>query len=211
VLAANKPAGMLVHGDGTGVRTLTDDVAAWVVAHGGDALPQALNRIDVATTGLVLFSLAEETQPAFDALVAGHDMDKRYLAVVEGRLKGPRDVTAAIGRDRHDARRMRISASGKPAVTHLRPLASSGRRTLVEARIETGRRHQIRLHLASMGTPIMGDALYGRQGADIEGGLALHAWRLSFEHPVTGERLTLEAPWPPRFDALGFSAAQLVR
>ena len=83
-LAADKPAGLLVHGDGTGAATLTDQVTAYLRAHGSDAVPQAVQRLDVPTTGLVLYSLDKATQPAFDALVAGHDMRKRYLAVVSG-------------------------------------------------------------------------------------------------------------------------------
>ncbi|MGN0076564.1 MAG: RluA family pseudouridine synthase, partial [Parafannyhessea sp.] len=140
LLAVDKPAGILVHSDGGGAVTLTDWVAARLAAAGVPATPQAVQRLDVETTGVTLFSLAPEFQPQLDALVAGHAMHKRYLAVVEGAL--PADlgrIEAPIGRDRHDARRMRVSASGKPALTRVRTLCRRGGRALVELELGTGR------------------------------------------------------------------------
>lgn len=112
LLVADKPAGILVHGDGTGVRTLTDLVADHLAATGRpDARAQAVQRLDVGTSGLVLFSLDKDTQPALDAQVAGHAMAKRYLAVVQGRFpSGDKVIEQPLGRDRHDARRMRVCA-----------------------------------------------------------------------------------------------------
>ena len=200
LLACDKPAGVLVHGDGTGARTLTDAVAERLAAKGRAGVrPQAVQRLDVETTGLVLFSLDRASQPALDAQVAGHDMRKRYLAVVSGRFPwAQRDVRAPIGRDRHDARRMRVCrlGQGKPAETRVRRLAVAGGRSLLLVELGTGRRHQIRVHLASLGFPIAGDALYG--GARSPRGLLLHAWREELDHPVTGERLRLETAWPER-------------
>lgn len=200
LLACDKPAGILVHGDGTGARTLTDVVAGHLAAEGRAGVrPQAVQRLDVETTGLVLFSLDRAAQPALDAQVAGHDMRKCYLAVVAGRFPwAQRDVRAPIGRDRHDARRMRVCrpGQGKPAETRVRRLAVQGGRSLLLVELRTGRRHQIRVHLASLGFPIVGDALYG--GARSTRGLLLHAWREELDHPVTGERLRLETVWPAR-------------
>ena len=194
LLAVDKPAGMLVHGDGTGARTLTDEVRE----ASGIACAQPVQRLDVETTGLVLFSLDTNVQPALDALVAGHGMRKRYIALVAGRMAGgERTIEAAIGRDRHNARRMRVSKTGKPSTTIVRPLGIFGNATLVEVELKTGRRHQIRVHLASVGHPIVGDALY--RGPASRDGLMLHALEESFEHPVTGEELVLRTEWPVRF------------
>ncbi len=207
LLAVNKPAGLLVHGDGTDADTLTSRVQDLLMAQGSTARAQAVQRLDVETTGVVLFSLTEEFQPALDALVAGHEMRKRYLAVVQGRLPaGPCDAAGwlvldgPIARDRHDARRMRVGATGKPSLTRVRERSVRKGLTLVEAELGSGRRHQIRVHLAHAGCPLLGDTLYGgRRHAD---GLMLHAWREELVHPVTGERLVLEAPLPERFERL---------
>ena len=200
LLAWDKPAGIIVHGDGTGAHTLTDVVAAHLAATGrADVRPQPVQRLDAETTGLVLFSLERATQPALDAQVAGHAMDKTYLAVVSGRVPwAQRTVRQPIGRDRHDARRMRVCrpGQGKPAETRFRHVAEKDGRTLLVVTLVTGRRHQIRVHLASLGHPIVGDALYG--GARSTSGLLLHAWREELDHPVSGERLRLETAWPER-------------
>lgn len=204
-LVANKPAGLLVHGDGNGVRTLTDLVAETLLASGSNADPQAVQRLDVPTTGLVLFSLTDEFKPAFDALLAGGGMRKRYLAVAEGSVPETLGrIDAPLGRDRHDPHRMRVSRSGKAASTLVRPLCRRDGKTLLMVELLTGRRHQIRVHLASTGHPLVGDVLYGARRCEV--GLALHAWREEFAHPVTGERVAVEAPWPARFDRLGFDA-----
>lgn len=204
LLATDKPAGLLVHGDGTGADTLTARVRAQLARQGSAAVPQAVQRLDVETTGLVIFSLTEEFQPALDAQVAGHDMAKRYLAVIEGRLSGTedawRELSWPIGRDRHDARRMRASNAGKPALTRARTLAQAHGRSLLLVELATGRRHQIRVHLARAGHPLVGDALYG--GAAHADGLMLHAWQERLVHPVTGAPVELATEVPPRFARL---------
>ena len=213
LLVVDKPAGILVHGDGTGTQTLTDLVADHLAATGRpDARPQAVQRLDVGTSGLVLFSLDKATQPALDAQVAGHAMAKRYLAVVQGRFpSGEKVIEQPLGRDRHDARRMRVDAHGKSSLTLVRRLAVAGARgkrvSLVELTLRTGRKHQIRVHLSSRGYPIVGDALYGvpaDRGGRVP--LMLHAAREALVHPVTGERLVLAGEWPERFSNLGFAS-----
>ena len=198
-VAVDKPAGIIVHGDGTGAETLTDRVQAWADGAGLDCDVQALQRLDADTTGVVLFSLTEEFQGALDRQVAGHDMGKRYLLeVAAGFPEGERRIVRAIGRDRHDARRMRASATGKPAATRVRKLGEAHGRSLVLAELETGRRHQIRVHLQSMGFPLVGDSLYGGPRADA---LMLHALEEALLHPLTGERVTVRTAWPERFEA----------
>ena len=203
-LAVNKPAGLLVHGDGTGAVTLSDQVAAYLCERGEHCAPQAVQRLDVETTGVVLFSKTAEFQPLFDALVAGHDMRKRYLAVVRGAFPG--DLTAIdapIARDRHDARRMRVAdRGGQEAHTKVELLAVNrkARVSLLRVELGTGRKHQIRVHLASRGYPIVGDPLYGL-ASDNPCELMLHAYEERFEHPVAGGPVRACAGWPQRFSA----------
>ena len=205
----DKPAGIIVHGDGTGTRNLTDLLRARLAERGGDGPARAgelqpLQRLDRDTSGIVLFSAAKATQPAYDRLIAEHRMEKTYLAIACGvPAWDERTLTWPICRDRHDARRMRTGRAGKPAVTHVRVLdarrSPQGPFALLEVRIETGRKHQIRVHLARAGLPIAGDALYGRaDGA----GLMLHAAHLSFADPVDGAAIDIASPAPERMRAL---------
>lgn len=204
LLAVDKPAGIIVHGDGTGKRTLTDLVRGYLGAEGrpeAAAQAQAVQRLDRETTGLVLFSLSKDVQPALDAAVATHVVHKRYLAVVRGAFPvGARVVDAPIARDRHDARRMRVGRTGKVARTHAVRLDARQGCSLVACELETGRRHQIRVHLAHTGHPIVGDTLYG--GGANRAGLMLHALEEELAHPVSGERLLLSTEWPVRFEGL---------
>lgn len=201
LLALDKPAPLLVHGDGTGAPTLTDLAARYLV---GAPIPQALQRLDVDTTGVVLFSKLSEFQSAFDALVSGGSIEKRYLAVVKGVFpKGKTLIDASLGRDRHDARRMRVAPQGgQPSRTWVECLAVAHDNSvsLVSAVLETGRRHQIRVHLASRGHPVMNDPLYGN-GEGRSGALMLHAYRERFRHPVTGVVVDVATGWPERFSS----------
>lgn len=206
IIAAEKPSGLLVHGDGTHADTLTGRVEDYLTAGEGVLSPQAVQRLDVETTGVVLFSKAVEFQGLFDALVADHAlMEKRYLAVVEGGYPKAHDrINAALARDRHDARRMRTCApgQGQDALTYVERLAMSpdGSHSLLLVTLGTGRKHQIRVHLASRGFPVVGDTLYGRRGAE-QVPLMLHAWRESFTHPLTGVGVRIESSGYERFAA----------
>lgn len=210
MMAVDKPAGLLVHGDGSDADTLTERVRAWLALEGHEGVrPQAIQRLDVDTTGLVLFSLAEEFQAALDAQVAGHAIHKRYLAITRrapsGARKGWVELAGPIARDRHDARKMRVGRSGKPALTRVREWGRAAGRSLLEVELVTGRKHQIRVHLAHAGCPIDGDRLYG--GAHSDAGLMLHAWQEQVIHPVTGEHLQLQTSWPERFGDVRVGAA----
>lgn len=205
-LSVDKPAGILVHGDGTGAPNLSERVAEYLCTQGYAGRPQAIQRLDVATTGLVIFSLTEEFQPAFDALVASNALRKRYLAVVAGVFPSCiHQIDAAIGRDRHNAHRMRIHSHGKEAHTRVCVLQRCKGLSLLELELLSGRRHQIRVHLASVGFPLLGDSLYG--GVSHPDGLMLHAWREEFEHPVTQQHIQLKTAFPKRFAKLGFTAS----
>ena len=222
ILAVNKPAGIIIHSDGTSrageragmcaAETLTDLASVYLESNGCMQQAQdvqALHRLDKDTTGIVLFSLDKETQPLFDELIRSRNVHKTYLAVVKGEFpEGEQDITLPIGRDRHDARRMRVSKTGKAALTHVRRLEVQRRgqstQSLMLAELGTGRKHQIRVHFSALGFPIVGDGLYGRTSstrtaAFTQVPLMLHAYELSFVHPVTGESLVLKTEWPARF------------
>lgn len=207
LLAVDKPAGIIVHGDGTGAPTLTGLMAERIR---GGSIPgvspaqadelQALQRLDRDTSGIVLFSLCKRTQGTYDRLIAERSISKRYLAIACGKIPwDERSLTWPIGRDRHDARRMRVSKTGKAAHTHAAALDRrrvDGRwLTLLDVQLHTGRKHQIRVHLAHAGFPLLGDALYG---APDPRGLMLHAHELAFADPVSGEPVRIVAPVPAR-------------
>ncbi len=205
LIAVDKPQGIIVHGDGTGAPTLTDAVHKLLLAEGTDAAQsaardlQCLQRLDRDTSGIVLFSLSKKTQGTYDRLIAEHAVEKHYRALVVGRYpRAAQTYTWPIGRDRHDARKMRVSRTGKSATTHARLLEQHASTALLDVRIETGRKHQIRVHLSHAGHPIVGDELYGRPHPK---GLMLHAAKLSFRDPVTGESVDICSPLPRRFRA----------
>ena len=218
VLVVDKPAGMVTH-PGAGQRTGT--LAAAALAHapgiagvGGPRRPGIVHRLDKGTSGLIALA---KTQAAYDSLtaqLAARTVSRRYLALVHGRV--PRDsgvIDAAIGRDPRSRVRMAVAREGrgKRAVTRFRVLERLGEHTYVECRLDTGRTHQIRVHLASLGFPLAGDETYGGRQRETDwpravvaglGGVALHAAGLAFAHPATGARVELSSPLPHRIGSL---------
>ena len=212
LLAVDKPVGIIVHGDGVGSDTLTDELIEWGVVYGREAQDlQALQRLDADTSGIVLFSLNKEAQPLFDRMIAERRISKRYRAIATGLIAPDTlDIRKPIGRDRHDSRMMRVSPTGKPAHTTvhvLKRLAADDicqTRTSIAIDLHTGRKHQIRVHMASMQHPLLGDRLYGRGALSSTDShdLMLHASRIYLEHPITHDRIDITAPLPHRFDPL---------
>ena len=222
LLAVNKPAGIIVHADGTHEPSLTDTVCEKLSTlesptEADLSQVQALNRLDKETTGIVLFSLKKEMQAQFDQLIASKELSKEYLAAVKGVFEPNKLlIDKAIGKDRHDAQKMRISATGKPSQTEARliKVASSAQgqtQSLLLVNLLTGRRHQIRVHLSSLGFPLVGDALYGGVSSLQRGAkkrhkaqpLMLHAYRVEFIHPVTGAKIVIKTNIPERFSYFG--------
>ena len=222
LLAVNKAAGIIVHADGTNEPSLTDVVCEKLRALEGSrevdlSQVQALNRLDKETTGIVLFSLKKETQPQFDQLIASKELSKEYLAAVKGAFEPNKLlIDKAIGKDRHDAQKMRISDTGKPSQTEvcLVKVASSAQgqtHSLLLVNLLTGRKHQIRVHLSSLGFPLIGDMLYGGVSSLQRGAkkkhkqqpLMLHAYRVEFIHPVTGVKIVIKTDIPERFSYFG--------
>jgi len=164
--------------------------------------PFVVHRLDRETSGLLLFARNAEIR---DRLQANWDkVIKTYLAVVEGR---PRLVEGVVEKDLFEDRNLRVRVTrqgGRRAVTRYRVIAESGEYTLMEIGLETGRKHQIRVHLAGIGCPVIGDPLYGK-ASNPAGRLGLHAWRLTLDHPITGKRLELESPLPKALRRIVFT------
>ena len=228
LLAVNKPAGIIVHADGTQEPSLTELVCEKLhVLESSSQIDlsqvQALNRLDRETTGIVLFSLKKETQAQFDQLIASKELSKEYLAAVKGAFEPNKLlIDKAIGKDRHNAQKMRISATGKPSQTEVRliKVASSAQgqtQSLLLVNLLTGRKHQIRVHLSSLGFPLVGDALYGGASSLQRASkkkprpqlLMLHAYHVGFIHPVTGAKIVIKTDIPERFSYFGVTEVDL--
>ncbi len=162
----------------------------------------AVHRLDEETSGLMAVALDEPTQVALKDLFERHEVERRYLALVSGRFQGERSVRSWMVRDRGDGKRGSVRSGdpvpgdAKEAITHVRALEPVGASaTLVEVRLETGRTHQVRVHMAELGHPVLGDTLYGgRAAASRASRVALHAAVLGFEHPISRAKLRFEAP-----------------
>jgi 23S rRNA pseudouridine1911/1915/1917 synthase len=198
LLVIDKPAGLVVHpAPGHWRGTLMNGLLAHHA--GATLLPRAgiVHRLDKDTSGLMVVA---KTLPAMTALVramAAREVRREYLALVHGEVPAdPFSITAAIGRDPVSRIRMAVLASGKPARTDVRRLAVGCGASAVECRLHTGRTHQIRVHLASLGHPLLGDALYGGAPALGLDRQALHAARLGLAHPIDGRALAFDAPLP---------------
>ncbi|NLJ34472.1 MAG: RluA family pseudouridine synthase [Firmicutes bacterium] len=208
LLVLDKPAGMVVHPapghySGTLVNALLKHCGE-LPAMGDPLRPGIVHRLDKDTSGLLIVS---KTKRAYRGLVKQlklHLVNRTYQALVKGRVKiATGVVTAPIGRNLNNRKKMAVVASGKRAVTHFRVLEKFPAHSLLELKLETGRTHQIRVHLSYMGHPIVGDVIYGgNRGKSGIGRQALHAIRLEFVHPISGEELSFFSPLPPDMEEL---------
>lgn len=199
LLVVNKEAGMLVHSDGRNTEhTLCNCVASYYQQTHQQIPVRPLHRLDVETSGILLFCKAPLLQPLLDHLMESKQISRSYLAIVHGRFPSkPQIYRDPIGRDRHDARRYLPYALGKPAMTKASLVAYDPglQRSLIRCTLFSGRTHQIRVHLSAHGYPLLNDPLYGRSRCT-QGRLALHSATLSLIHPLTQQRLSLECPLP---------------
>ena len=208
LLVVNKPKGMVVHPapgnpDGTLVNALLYHCGASLSGIGGAIRPGIVHRIDKDTSGLLVVAKDDATHQALSAQMAVHDIHRVYHAVCYGNLKEDAGtVCAPIGRDPRDRKRMAVTEqNSKPATTHWRVLERFGNFTYIACTLETGRTHQIRVHMAHIGHPLAGDPVYGPRAVITSlHGQCLHAKELGFLHPATGERMLFESPLPAWFE-----------
>jgi len=199
LLVIDKPAGLVVHpAAGHTGETLVHRLVDHGAAGGDRERPGIVHRLDRDTSGLLLVARSEEAHARLAEAIRERRVERRYLALVRG---APRSRTgridAPVGRDRAERTRRSIdSETPRDAVTWFEVRERLGERTLLEARLETGRTHQIRVHLEAIGLPVCGDPVYGGRGDLGLGRQFLHAHALAFDHPTTGERITLESPLP---------------
>ncbi|MCP3741686.1 RluA family pseudouridine synthase [Rossellomorea sp. BNER] len=195
LLVVNKPANMNTHPNSPGESsTLANGVAFHLQANGEKCNAQHIHRLDQDTTGAVIFAKHALSKAILDRLLAERKVKRTYLALVHGIVKKNNGVIdKSIGRDRHHNTRRRISPSGQSAITHFRVISTDLKRklTLVELHLDTGRTHQIRVHMSAIGHPLAGDTLYG--GKSIFKRQALHARRIAFPHPLTEEEICCKA------------------
>lgn len=210
VLVVNKPRGMVVHpaaGNYTGtlVNAVMFHCRGRLSSINGVIRPGIVHRIDKDTSGLLMIAKNDMAHESLSAQLSEHSIVRRYLALVYNNFKEDQGVVdAPLGRDPGNRLRRAVNGSNaKRAVTHYRVLERFGRYTLIEARLETGRTHQIRVHMAYIRHPLVGDSLYGpkKQAVDAEGQM-LHAAVLGFVHPRTGEYMEFSAPLPEYFEKI---------
>ena len=209
VIVVNKPVGMVVHPapghpDGTLVNALLYHCGNTLSGINGELRPGIVHRIDRDTSGLIIAAKNDRAHLSLAAQLQDHSLFRLYHAVAVGGFREDSGtVSAPIARHRADRKRMAVAPDGREAVTHWQGGGSPKGLTHLTCRLETGRTHQIRVHLAHLGHPLLGDTVYGgKKPVPGLAGQCLHAAQLTFTHPSTGERLTVEAPLPDWFTAV---------
>ena len=217
IIVVNKPAGMVVHPaagneSGTLVNALLYHCKGSLSGIGGVERPGIVHRIDKDTAGLLVVAKDDAAHRALSEDLKVHDVSRVYHAIVLGNIKEDTGtVNLPIARHPRDRKRMAVArkGEGRDAVTHFTVLERFGQMTHVRCELETGRTHQIRVHMSALGHPLLGDPVYGGDGTKFEArhrtlftGQCLFAAKLSLTHPKTGERMTFSAPLPADFDAI---------
>lgn len=207
IIVVNKPKGMVVHPangnpDGTLVNAIMAICKDSLSGIGGEIRPGIVHRLDKDTSGLLIVAKNDKAHVNMSEQIKNHEVKKTYIALVRGIVKeNEATIDMPIARSRSDRKKMAVDKNGRNAVTHIKVLKRYDKYTLLEINIETGRTHQIRVHLSHIGYPIIGDYIYSN-GKNEFGvvGQCLHAKCLEFKHPVTGKEMKLEAPLPDYFE-----------
>ena len=209
IIVVNKPKGMVVHPangnpDGTLVNAIMAICKDSLSGIGGELRPGIVHRLDKDTSGLLIIAKNDKAHVNMSEQIKNHQVKKTYIALVRGIVKeNEATINMPIGRSTSDRKKMAVNKNGKEAITHIKVLKRYDKYTLLEVNIETGRTHQIRVHLSHIGYPIIGDYTYSN-GKNEFGvvGQCLHARKLEFKHPITNKEITLEAPLPEYFEKI---------
>lgn len=203
IIVVNKPKGMVVHPangnpDGTLVNAIMAICGDSLSGIGGEIRPGIVHRLDKDTSGLIIVAKNDKAHVNMSEQIKNHEVKKTYIALVRGKVKeNEATIDMPVGRSSSDRKKMAVTKNGKNAITHIKVLKRYDKYTLLEINIETGRTHQIRVHLAHIGYPVVGDYTYSN-GKNEFGvvGQCLHARYLEFKHPITGKKMKLEARIP---------------
>ena len=209
IIVVNKPKGMVVHPangnpDGTLVNAIMSICKESLSGIGGEIRPGIVHRLDKNTSGAIIIAKNDKAHIALSDELKNHEIKKTYIALVRGIVKeNNATINMPIARSKKDRKKMDVDKNGKEAITHFKVIKRYQDFTLLEINIETGRTHQIRVHLSHIGYPIIGDDVYsnGKNKWNIEG-QCLHAKCLDFKHPITGKELHIEAPIPEYFEKI---------
>ena len=210
IIVINKQKGMVVHpangnSDGTLVNAIMAICKDSLSGIGGEIRPGIVHRLDKDTSGAIIIAKNDKAHIKLSEDLKDHKIKKTYIALVRGGIKeNEATINMPIGRSKQDRKKMAVDKNGKEAITHFKVLNRyDGKYTLLEINIETGRTHQIRVHLSHIGYPIIGDDTYsnGKNEWDIKG-QCLHAKALDFKHPITGKDMHIEAPLPEYFNEI---------
>ena len=207
IIVINKPKGMVVHPangnpDGTLVNAVMNICKDSLSGIGGEIRPGIVHRLDKDTSGAIIVAKNDKAHIGLSEQLKNHEVKKTYIALVRGIIKeNEATINMPIARSKKDRKKMDVDKDGKEAITHFKVLGRyQNKYTLLQINLETGRTHQIRVHLSHIGYPIVGDEVYsnGKNEWNVSG-QCLHAWKLEFMHPVTGKKISLEAELPEYF------------
>lgn len=207
IIVVNKQKGLVVHPangnpDGTLVNAIMNICKDSLSGIGGELRPGIVHRLDKDTSGLIIIAKNDKSHINLSEQIKNHEVSKTYLALVRGIVKeNEATINMPIARSTKDRKKMAVAKDGRNAVTHFKVLERFEGYTLLEIKIETGRTHQIRVHMSHIGYPVIGDMVYsnGKNPFGVKGQM-LHSYKLAFRHPITNEVLTLQAPLPKYFE-----------